>query len=319
MAISVRRAIVTGTWRATAARRLILGLWLVNLLAAAVLAVSLGDSLRSSIGASLVHERLRTGFDMGWFGELQGRAGGLLSTFTPTLTGVGAFLHNLEAWLNGDLWRGIPELVLVGSAYLLLWTFLQGGILVRLSREEARPTTGFLSSCGRFFFRFLGLALISGVLYLAIYLLARWLFGTIEEVSRDVTVERTALALVAGGALLVGLLLCLVNLVFDYARMATVLEGRRNPLRAAYHALRMVLRHPRPTLGVYLALGLCGLGLLAAYSLIAPGAGQSSIPGIVFAFLVAQAYLIVKLLLRLTFYGSQLTVYEAIGRRPTAP
>jgi hypothetical protein len=316
MAISIRRAIVAGTGRATSARRLALGLWLINLLVAAALAVSLGDNLRASIGASLVQEKLRAGFDMGWFGEIQGSARGLLATFTPTLVGAGAFFANLEAWLSGDLWRGPPAILVLGSGYLLLWTFLQGGILARLSRQEVRPAGGFLASSGRFFPRFFALAAISGALYLGVYVLGRWLFTTIEDATRDVTSERTVLAVAVAGGLLIGLLLCLINLIFDYARMATVVEGRRNPLRALYQALRLVGRHPRLTLGLYLALGLTGLALLAGYTFIAPGASQGSVVGIVLAFLLGQVYLIAKLVLRLTFYGSQLAVYESTTWRP---
>ncbi len=318
MITSLRRAIGAGTSRAFSARLLIVGLWLINLLAAAALAIPLGASLQSSIGASLVHERLRTGFDMGWFGELQGTAQGLLSTFTPTVVGAGAFFNNLEAWLSGELWRGIPALVVAGSIYLLLWTFLQGGILTRLSlrREEAPSAAGFFASGGRFFLRFLGLALMSGVLYAGVYRLGRWLFPALEELSRDVTVERTALWLVVAAAVLIAFLLCLINLIFDYARMAIVLEGRKNPLRAAYHAVRLILRHPGQTLGLYALLGLLGLGLLAVYARIAPGAGQSTLPGIALAFLVAQAYLVAKLWLRLVLSASQLTLYEALRPPP---
>jgi hypothetical protein len=320
MPSSIRRSIVTGVTRALSARRLILTLWLINLLAAAALAVPLGASLQSSIGASLVHERLRAGFDMGWFGELQGTAQGLLSTFTPTVVGAGAFLNNLEAWLTGDLWRGVPAIVVAGSIYLLLWTFLQGGILMRLSlREEGRSAAGFFASSGRFFVRFLGLAVMSGVLYAGIYRLGRWLFPAIEQLSRDVTVERPVLLLAVGAALLIALLLCLVNLVFDYARLATVVEGRRNPLRAAYHAFRLVLRNPRQTLGLYLIVAAAGLLLLAIYARFAPGALQSTVPGIVLAFVGAQVYLVVKLVLRLVLYGSQLSLYQSLLPALAAP
>jgi hypothetical protein len=326
MAISIRRAIVVGTARATSARRLVLALWLINLLVAATVAVALGDALRTSIGASLVHENLRTGFDMAWFGELQASARGLLATFSPTLMGAGAFFANLEAWLSGDLWHSPPAILLLGSAYLLLWTFLQGGILSRLSsrqesRHESRPPAGFLSNSARFFPRLLALAALSGILYTGVYLLARWLLSTIDDATRDITVERTVLAAAIAGGLLIVFLLCLINLIFDYARIDTVVEGRRNPLRALYHAVRVILRHPRLTLGLYLTLGLVGVALLAAYTLIAPGATQSTVLGIVLTFLLAQAYLVVKLLLRLTFYGSQLAVYESTGGLPppTAP
>ena len=57
-------------------------------------------------------------------------------------------------------------------------------------------------------------------------------------------------------------------------------------------------------------------GESAGYAFIAPGARQSTVPGIVFAFLLGQLYLVVKLVLRLTFYGGQMALYESMTRRP---
>jgi hypothetical protein len=316
MPISIRKAIVEGAARTAAARGLVGGLWLLNLLVAGAVAVSFADSLQASIGGSLVHEKLRTGFDMGWYGELQATARGLLATFTPTLMGAGAFLNNLEAWVSGELWQGAPVVVTLGVAYLLLWTLMSGGILDRLSgRHEigARLTlAAFLASSGRFFWRFLQLALMAGVLYLGIYLLGRRLFVYIEDATRAVTVETVVLLATAGATVAVGFLLCLVNVAFDYARIATVLEGRRDMLRTAARGFAFVLRRPFRTLGLYFTLGLVGLLLLAGYSQIAPGARQATIPGIVLAFILGQLYLILKLVLRLTFTGSQMALFESL-------
>jgi hypothetical protein len=316
MPVSIRKAIVEGATRASAARGLVVGLWLLNLVVAGAAAVSFADSLQASIGASLVHEKLRTGFDMGWYGELQAAARGLLATFTPTVMGAGAFLNNLEAWVSGDLWRGAPVVVTLGAAYLLLWTLLSGGILDRLSgRHEigARLTlSAFLASSGRHFWRFVQLAVMAGVLYAGIYLLGRRLFVSLEEATRDVTVETTVLLATAGATVAIGFLLCLVNVAFDYARIATVLEGRRDMLRTAARGFGFVLRRPLRTLGLYATLGLIGLLLLAGYSQIAPGARQVTIPGIVLAFALAQLYLIVKLVLRLTFTASQMALFESL-------
>jgi hypothetical protein len=316
ISISIRRAIVEGGSRAAAARGLVGGLWLLNLLVAGAVAVPFAESLQASIGGSLIHEKLRTGFDMGWYGELQGTARGLLATFSPAVMGAGAFLNNLEAWVSGDLWQAPPVVVTLGAAYLLLWTLLNGGILDRLcGRHEigARLTlSAFLASSGRFFWRFLQLALMAGVLYLGIYLLGRRLFVYVEDATRDVTVEKVVLLATAAGTAAIAFLLCLVNVAFDYARIATVVEGRRDMLRTAGRGFAFVLRRPFRTLGLYFTLAVVGLLLLAGYSQIAPGARQATIPGIVLAFALGQIYLVAKLVLRLTFAGSQLALFESL-------
>jgi hypothetical protein len=91
--------------------RLLIGLWLANLVFALPFAWMIGDSIEQSVGGSLVHEKLRTGFDTGWYGEYADRARGIETTFRPTVTGAGAVFHNLESWLTGKLFHEFPAVV----------------------------------------------------------------------------------------------------------------------------------------------------------------------------------------------------------------
>jgi hypothetical protein len=305
------KAIVHGVRRSLAARGLVAGLWLVNALVALAATWSLGKALHASFAGSLVQEKLRAGFDLGWYGEFQSTARGLETTFTPTVVGVGAFYNNLEAWLSGELFTALPALVALGVFYLLLWAFLLGGVLQRLAENGRLPAWEVAAAGGRFFFRFLRLSLVSGLCYLLVFVAGRWLLIGIEQATKDVTVERTVFILTASGAALIAFLLCFVNMVFDYAKITVVLEDRARVLPAALDALRFVRRHPLQTLGLYFVLGLLGLGLLAAYRSVAPGAGQSTLPGVLLAFLGGQLFLVAKLILRLTFYGAQMALYQA--------
>jgi hypothetical protein len=313
--MSIGKAMSSGFTRATSSRRLVLWLWLTNFAVALPAAWVMAESLRGAIGDSLVQEKLRSGFDMGWFGEFDAAAKGLETTFTPTLLGAGAFYSNLEAWLSGDLFRGFPGLVGLGILYGILWALLLGGVLQRFAGNEGRFSLAhFFSTGGKYFFRFIRLALLSGILYYLVYRLYGWLFRTIEDATRDVTVERTVFLCTLLGAAFIAFLLALVNMVFDYAKIATVLESRRSMLLASLRGLGFVLSYPGRTLGLYYGLGLIGVALLAVYALIAPGAGQSTPLGVLFAFVVGQVYLVLKLLLRLVFYGGQMALYEELTR-----
>ena len=313
--MSVVKGIFVGLWRAVASPGLVVWLWLVNLVVALPAAGVISESLRSSIGASLVHQDMAAGFDMDWYGEFREGAYGLEATFTPTVVGVGAFYSNIEDWLFGGLFRQFPGVVALGAVYALLWVLFVGGILDRFTDSGGFfRLSRFFTVGGRFFFRFLRLAVFSGVLYFLVYRFAGWLFGRIDDWTRDVTVEGTVLATVLLGTAFVALLLSLVNVVFDYAKIATFVEERRSMLLAALRGLRFVLSHPARTLGLYFGLGSLGVVLLALYGYVAPGAAQSTVTGVVVAFLVGQAYLIAKLMLRLAFYGGELSIYQDAAR-----
>jgi hypothetical protein len=304
------KGIFVGLWRAVSSPGMVLWLWLVNVAVALPAAFLMSASLESSIGASRVHESLTVGFDMDWYGEFQRDAEGLDATFTPTVVGAGAFYNNIENWLFGGLFDLFPGVVALGVLYALLWALFVGGILDRFSHPGFFGLSRFFSAGGRFFFRFLRLAVLAGVFYYLVYELARWLFEKIGDWTQDVTVERTVLIYVLLGTAVVVFLLTLVNAAFDYAKIATFVEDRRSMLLAALRGIRFVLSNPAKTLGFYYALGIMGVLLLGLYAFVAPGAAQSTTTGVVLAFLIGQAYLVAKLMLRLAFYGGELAIYE---------
>ena len=298
------------------AYRVLLGLWLANLLFAGPFAVQIGLSIHSSVGSSLVQEKLRRGFDMGWFGEYKEAAKGIETSFGPTVTGATAFYDNLEDWLTGRLFVEHPLLVGAGALYCILWIFLLGGVLDRFARPaESAVRARVAQACGLYFFRFVRLALIAGVLYGAIFWLERWLLGLVEGWTRDATGEWTVLSASLAVYLPAVLLILFVNMVLSYAKIATVVENRSGMLLAAWRGARFALAFPRRTFGLYFGLLAVGGVMLLVYALIAPGPLQASPFGIGWAFLVGQAYLLAKLILRLTLLGGETALFQSLAPR----
>ena len=313
--MSALRAIFIGLWRGVETPGMIIWLWLINFAFALPAGVVMAEAIRSSVGASLVHEELANGFDLGWYGEFREEAVGLERTFTPSVVGAGAFYENVEGWLFGGLFRQFPGVVGLGILYALVWALFLGGILDRFSKSEGFfSLSRFLSSGGRFFFRFVRLIVLAGAFYYLVYRFAGWLFQRIDYWTRDVTVEGTVLMYVVMGTAAVVFLLTLVNMAFDYAKIATFVEDRSSMILAALRGFVFVLAHPAKTFGLYYGLGILAIGLLGLYSFAAPGAGQSTMTGVVLAFVVGQAYLVAKLMLRLSFYGGQLALYEGVTK-----
>jgi len=324
--MSLFRAIREGIVRAGSAPGLLVLLWVLNLLVALPFAAALAGSIDTSVGDRLVQRDLAAGYAPEWFGEFEadagGPAGGFERTFGAGIVGAGAFLKNLDAWWSGRLFdpgfTGGWGLLAAGALYALAWALLLGGVIDRLAGRGGRawrlPFRDLLAAGGRFFFRFVRLAVLSGVLYLLVFLGARWLFGAIEEAARDVTVERTALTWTLAGFALVVLLLAVVRTAFDYAKVAVVLEDRRSAVGAALSGLGFVVRHPLRTLGLFAVFAVVGLALLWLYGAVAPTAGPGTWAGVVLAFVLGQIALGTRLGLRLATLGGETALYGTLER-----
>ncbi len=313
--MSILQAILQGLRQAAGVPRVLFLLWLVNVLFAVPASLMIREALADSFGSSLVARNMRAGFDLGWHAEFESKGGDLEKTFGPTVTGPGPVLDNLEAWWSGGIFDDTyPGIVGLGAGYAVLWAFLLGGVLDRLARPHEPPALDrFFAAGGRYFPRFLGLTVISGGAYFLIYALGRQLYQWIEAASRDVTAEKTVFIRVLVASALVVFLLAVVRMIFDYAKIATVLEGRRNVVRIAWEALRFVVSRPVKTLGVVLGFGALGALLFALYLWLAPGAGQSSLFAVALAFLFSQLYLVARLAVRLGLLGGQMSLYRSAG------
>ncbi len=305
------RIITAAFGHAIASPGLIAWLLLMSLLVALPNALVVRQAVKDSVGASLAHEKLRDGFDMEWQSDYQFNTEGVATLLTPTSVRPAAFLDNLEAWFSGDLFTASPSLVALGVLYALLWSLMSGGILFRLVHDDSSFSLRTLLSRGAEYFpRFVRLMAVTGVLYYGVYRFSRWLFPKLADMMRDVTVEKTVLIVNLIAALLVLTLLTLVKLVSDYAKVATVLEERRSMVLAAWQGLRFVLRSPLRTFGAYATVAIAGLAALALYAQVAPGQGQASLTGVLFAFLVAQLFLALRIAQRLTVYGVAVEIYR---------
>lgn len=305
-------------FRAVAAAPGLLALaWVANVAVALPFALSIGDAIDRSVGKSLIHDKLVAGFDFGWYGEFSHAARGLESTFRPGLVGVGALFDNLEAWWTGGLFTGLPVLVGVGALYAVVWAFLLGGAIHRFAATTAsfgsgyaeRPS-GTLAAGGRYLGRFVRLAALVAVGYYGIYKLARWGFGWLEGLGREQTVERTVFFQVLTGAVVIVFLLLAIRTVADYAKVAIVTEERGSVFSALGAGVLFVARHPLRTLALTFTWVLFGALALALYAKIAPGAGQASWTAVVFAFLVGQLALVVRIGLRLGLLAGETRLYQ---------
>jgi hypothetical protein len=296
-----------GVRRVNGAPLVLLGMYALTLAVALPLSIALRGMIAAHLGDSLFAGRMASGTSYDWWQEFSAQASGLGTTFVPSIIGMGAVLDNLSGLLDN-----LPLATTVAgatAAWLVLWSFLSGGVLDRYARMRPTRTLGFFAACGMHFWRFLRIGLLALLTYWVLFgLVHRWLFDDLYPwATRDMTAERSAfvvrvLCYLAFGTCLVG-----CNLVFDYARIRLVVEDRHSAIGALMAGARFVRRHPA-TLRLYLLNGVGFILVALAYALVAPGAPSSLTIWIALA--LGQIYILLRHYVKLLFYASQVAYFQ---------
>jgi len=306
----ITRAFFSGIKRTVSAPAVLLGVFAVTLVMALPLAITLRGMLRDHLGDSLAANQAAEAVNYDWWQEFEAQAAGLGTSFTPSVIGFASVLDNISSVADAEK-KIIPVASALG-AYLLVWTFLAGGIVDRYARQRPTRSHGFFAASGVFFPRFLRLAVAAGIAYWLLFgVVHPWLFDTVlKRATQDLSVERTAFFLRVTVYAVFAALLAIVNVLFDYAKIRAVVEDRRSMLAALGASLRFVLRNRGRVFGLYLLNAAAFVALIAAWAIVAPGAGGAG-ASMWIGFAVAQLYLAARLFLKLTFVASQTALFQA--------
>jgi hypothetical protein len=303
------RALIDGIRRVNRAPAILACTLLVTILTALPAALLLRETLRSHLGSSLAADQAASGVNYEWWTEFTAQSSGLGRTFTTTVIGFAAVLDNLSAFLDNET-RPAAILWLAG-VYLVVWLFLTGGIVDRFARNRPTRSHEFFTACGVYFVRFLRLAPVVAVTYYVLLAYVHpWLFDRLyDRLIRDVTVERTGFFLRLALYAVFGLLLVIINVIFDYAKVRAVVEDRRSMLGALGASFRFVRRHAGSVIALYGLAGLLFVAVLVIYAFVAPGAGSAGLQ-MWLGLLITQAYVLARLWVRLVFFASEAALFQ---------
>lgn len=292
-------------------KRYIFLVYLINFLVVLILGIALAGAIHSSLGQSMASENLLKGFDDNWFRSFSSQAKGLASTFNPSVVGIGAVFNGLDAFLKGGILSGYTGIVGFGLLYLLMWTFFSAGFISIYAAKDESPS--FFQQAGYFFPRFLVLAVLAGVLYFLLFkFVMTGLTKGVNHLTRETIDERVHFTYTLIKYLILWFLVWVVNILFDYSKIITVLKDHKNAFTAPLKALRVVFSNFGKTFGLYLTIGVFWVVLMFLYWVVAPGASQASWVIILAAFLVGQIYIVSRIWIRCLFYAGQTSLCAAI-------
>ena len=237
-----------------------------------------------------------------------GALAGMPHTFGPGLVGFAAVLSTLA-----DLYATRPLGAAAGMAVagVAAWTFLAGGILDRLARQQGTGGSAFLATCRHHFWPLARLAALAGTMYwFLLGGLYPWLLGDLfGSPARVPTVPAGGPALRSTLQVMFLAGLAGVGLLVDYARVRAVVEDRRSMVGALLAAFRFVRRRPGAVAGLWLMNAALAAATLAAWTLAAPGPGAVS-PAMRAAFLGGQLCIAAQLCAQLVAWGSQTAYFQ---------
>lgn len=262
--------------------------WLLagNLALAAVAVWPLLNPFENSLAHQAASEQLTQRFDMSWWVDL-------------TTSQADAFARTID--LVG----------LVGFLSALLGCFFSGGLLEAYHDTlEGRSMDRFMTSCRRWFMRFVRLFALALPLYWFVHrMINTHLELALRSTLEHVADERIGLFLTLAHAIVFLSLFDLVTLAVDYARVHAIVTRERSMLACLRAGMWFVLLHPVRvcTLEIWAILLQC-LALMI-YVPVDSLLGRQSVMGLVVGFLAGESFLLLRLFLRETSHAGQVSLY----------
>jgi hypothetical protein len=285
--MGVFKAIFSGMGTTLRRPRLLVILYTVNLLFAGLVALPFLFIIQGELGHSLYGLNVQP-VDLNWIGEA-------VLKYQTALPGLAA------------------GLVAAGVVYLVLHIFLNGGIVGRLlDKEGPASLAGFVADCGRYFGRYVRLFLVSLVfLVLTLGVFMSLVSSLFNPLSKAAITEWLPLILSNLHFLIALLLLSIVHMTVDYARIAVAADGERKVLKALRHALTFLKTRFFRSWAVYLLIVVLTVAGTIVFSIVFGRLGAPSVAQVIAGLVWMQLYIVFRIWVRTLFVAAQAEFYKA--------
>ncbi len=280
------KAIFSGMGTTFRKPRILIVLYVVNAVVALVVAFPFLALVQAELGRSLLGVSVRP-VDLMWIGE--------------------AVLKHQDA-----LAAIVAGFVACGFAFLALQVFLNGGLVGRLlDREGPSNLAAFAGDCGRYFWRFVRLFLVSLVfLALTLGIVMRLVSAMFTPLSESAVTEWLPLILSNLHFLIALLLLSIVHMIIDYARIAVVADEERKVLKALRQALTFLRKRFFRAWAIYLLIVAATVAGSVVFYVVLGALGAPAVAQAAAALVWMQLYIVFRIWIRTLFVAAQAEFYR---------
>ncbi len=258
-------------------------------LMALIIAIPFHNALSSQLGNTMAFHAMLKHFNYTIYSDFMNSSGKFINDF-----------------ILSALWIGI--------FYLLFTVFFTGGILNIINENnQGFSFVNFLTGCGKYFFRFFRLAIYllviqSLIAFIIFFPLSKILSNNYETTQNEASLFFISLA----GISIFALIFILILIIGDYAKIILFHNDSGKIVRTIGKSIRFVLRHLVVTYTLYLLILAASLILFIFYFLIDNAIGVSSALTILILFLLQQAFVWLRVLIKIWFLGSENSFYKAL-------
>lgn len=301
------RALALGLLDVVRAPMMLIGIAVITLVIAVPFAAVLHSRLQASLSVQPQVSLDDTEIDPEWWMEFREHARGLEATFTPAVLGFAATLDGVSNVLDGKAMA--PAIITPLVISVVAWAFIWGAALRRFQDGRGSGLSGFVSAGASHAISFIVIAIAAAAINLILYVtLHKLLFGPVHSVLVSLTTtERDAFLVRTLLYVMFFAVVATVSLVADYARVSAIAGRANSPGAMLRESIAFITTHKASVALLYVATGAIFIVVTIAYGSLEI-VGGSQVGGWR-AVAIGQAYVLVRLAIRLTFAASELRLF----------
>lgn len=298
-------AFFSGLWQVIRAPFTLLAVLVITALTAVPFGLVMGSRLQTALNDQPPVMLGSEEIDADWWLEFRRHAEGLNATFTPAIIGFAAPLSNLSSVLDGT--RPDPVMVAPIAIAIVTWAFIWGWAIERFRHGGSRRAGALMRAGFRAMPRFVAISIVATIAQVMLYLtLHRVLFGRVfSMLTTSMSVERDAFIVRVILYVIFGVCLAGVSLSADYARVGSVIG------RGAWRECSSFVRRNWPSVAGLFLITTVILGVLFVLYGVGEQYGGSRVAGWR-GVAIGQAFIIVRLAMRLVVIGSEVRLFERL-------
>jgi hypothetical protein len=260
--------------------RMVIYLWLMNFVFSLIIITPVYILVNKEFSRSLLGDTMAEGFGLLWFADL--------------------------AYKYKDIPGALAGWVLApGIIFLFLYIFLNGGLIGRIADErEIVNFEKFFSDCGKYFFRFFRVFIISLFGYALVVIIQRLIGSLFKIWTKNASSEWPLIISSNLKFLILLLLFSIVRMYFDYVRIRLVVEDSKRTVLTSILNLAFIGKRFIKAWILYLLVGIIGLIIGLIYlgiSRIMPSSGYL----VMAVFIWQQIYIFSRMWVKLLFFSTE--------------
>lgn len=286
--MKIFKAYSAGVVAAAKSKRMTTLIYAITFILALILAIPFHNALSIRAGNSMALSSMIKHFDYTTYTDFMRQAGKALS---PLLA---------EAF-----WMGV--------FYLIFTIFFSGGVLAVLNEQNNFTIKNFLSGCGKYFFRFLRLAVymvISEAIILSLLMFANG--AVLAAAYPSVKTEASLFYIFLIGSIIGILLLILLLSISDYAKIILYRDDSKKVFKSIWWSIKFLFRHFFGAYTLFLFLLIAPVIFFILYFLLDSSIGMVSGITIFIMFLIQQIFIWLRTWVKIWFLGGELSYFDMV-------